>query len=269
MVKKLCKYEFFSYIKTMLPMYIVLIGIALINRFIQIFEAEKQSYKIFFISSVVFLVIAMITCIIMTYVLSVTRFYKNMFTNEGYLTMTLPVTPFEHIVSKLLISMVFVAFSIVAVIVAGVVALSGEALIEVWKAAMYFVKETYKVFGFETVIYALEGIIALVLALAASILLFYACCSVGQLAKKNRIWLAVGVYFGYYAVCQLIGTVFIILGFLFDEMGIMADIENFIIEHLKLSIHIGALTVIVISAALGAVYMLVSHAIIRKKLNIE
>lgn len=64
-----------------------------------------------------FYIFAIFAVAIVTNVLLIARFYRNMFTDEGYLMHTLPVSPASHIISKLLVYMawfVINGFSLVA-----------------------------------------------------------------------------------------------------------------------------------------------------------
>ena len=56
-----------------------------------------------------------------------------------------------------------------------------------------------------------ESIIAVAAVIIYELLLFYACISVGQLARKNRILAAFGAYFAWYIITQIFGTIFVIL----------------------------------------------------------
>ena len=60
MVRKLMKYEFAFYFKRLLPLGLLVLGTALLNRILQFFEADNTPYRIIFGSSVVLLVIAIL-----------------------------------------------------------------------------------------------------------------------------------------------------------------------------------------------------------------
>ena len=48
MVKKLMKYELASYMRSLLPFQLILLGIALLHRFVQLFENDGDAYWTFF-----------------------------------------------------------------------------------------------------------------------------------------------------------------------------------------------------------------------------
>ena len=53
MVRKLIKYDFASYMRLLLPVQLILLGIAALNRIVQLFENNSSAYGIFFTSSIV------------------------------------------------------------------------------------------------------------------------------------------------------------------------------------------------------------------------
>ncbi len=269
MVKKLMKYEFAAYSKTMLPMLIILFGVSLLTRFIQLFEANTSAYKIVFTSSIVALVISMIVCLVMTVFVAISRYYKNLFTLEGYLSFTLPVTTTQHIFNKLIVAVIFTLISIVSVILSGMIAMQFSVLKEVIKAGNYLLVRLFHTFSTTHLIfYIVESIIGFLVIMSTNYLLYYLCMTVGQLAKKNRVLLSFGVYFGYYFVTQILGTIFIVVFSAFAN-EITTAISNFFAAHTYAAIHITICSATVFTAILGAVYFFVSHYIIRKKLNLE
>ena len=140
MVKKLMKYDFSAFGKTILPMEIILLGIAVLTRFLQFFENDSKIYNILNVSSIVLLIVAMIVCIVMTVAICVVRFYKNLYTQEGYLTLSLPATHAQHIISKLVTSVFATFISLISVILAGLIATLGDLSHEIILAFNYLVK---------------------------------------------------------------------------------------------------------------------------------
>ena len=199
MVKKLVKYDFKSFFRLLFPVQMIILGIALINRLIQLFEVRDSSaYSWIFTSSIVLLVIACIVCMVMTVVLSVVRFYQGLYSSEGYLSHTLPVTPSQHIFAKLSVSLIFAAGTVLTIFVAICIATFGEVNIELFKAAGYLLGKGFDKIGFQMILYMLEGIIYLVIWISNVLMIFYFCLSVGQLAPRKKILLAFGVLFGLY-----------------------------------------------------------------------
>ena len=267
MVKKLIKYDFMSYFRLLLPVQLILIGIAAVNRIIQLFEnPDSTAYSTIFISSVVLYSIAIIVLILMTVIISIVRFYQGMYSNEGYLNHTLPVSPAQHIAAKLISSLMFYLGSLLAVFISFVVITLGDVNIEVFKAFFYLVREYFSDYGIEGAAYVLEGILFLLGLRISTTLLYYFCISVGQLVSKKKILLAFGVYFGIYAVTQILGTFIIILITISPEW--IENIFNWLTDHPYIAMHIYLNAMFVWEVILGTVYFVFTERIMRKKLNL-
>ena len=270
MVKKLLKYEFSFYYKRMLPLYLIVLGTAFLNRITQFFEAETSAYQVIFVSSVVLLSVASMAAIIGMMVISVSRFYKNMFTNEGYLTLSLPVTSEQHLASKLTAAVIWSIITGICVVTGIAVATAGDVFAELMKAGFYIVRRIIwpEVHG-NFIAYAVEFILAVLAADIKIILLFYACLSIGQRAKKNRVGLSVGCFFIYYFACQILGTICVILVTLLTESQLMVKFLEFVEKNATLCVHLGLCFVIIWNLIFAAVYFLISNHILKKKLNLE
>ena len=271
MVRKLLKHETLAFGRSMLPMWVILLGMSVFARIVQFFESESTVYSIVRGSTFIVFGISVAVCLVMTLVVCIKRFYVNMFTGEGYLTMTLPVTAEQHIFSKLLISVAGFVASVIVVLVALSITALGEVLVEVFKAAGYLFDKMYQQIGFHSVVFIIEFIIVLLVIVAYQMLLFYGCISVGQLARKNRVLAAFGTYFALYVIEQILGTIMVIfvslqltwLTALMEKLGLYA------IKHPYVVAHGGIWIGIVIYVIIGAVFFFVSRYIIKNRLNLE
>lgn len=269
MVKKLVKYETYAYLRPLLPMFIVLLGLGLLTRCIQFFENDTTAYDIVLGSSIFALVVAIIICSVMIFLAIISRYYKNLFTLEGYLSFTLPVTPAQHIFTKLFVAVMFSFIGSVVSFLAVIISLDGEVLTEVIKAVSYLFKTfLYKLPSAHLIFYIIEVVLLHFCLTCYQCLLFYTCITIGQLARKNRVLLAFGVYFGYYYAVQILSTVFTIVFSSFID-----PIVDFIVTLFETSpfatIHIIFIALIIISIAVSAVLYVICNVIIRKKLNLE
>ncbi len=269
MVKKLLKHEIIAYSRTILPIYIILLGVAVLTRFVQFFESDTISYNIVNTSSIVMLVVASVVCAVMSYFVGITRFYKNLFTNEGYLTLTLPVTTAQHIFTKSIVAVMFNILSVVAIAVSVLVATLGDVANEIIKAVAYLIKLFFKTAEVNGAFYAVEIITVLLISIFSSYLLFYACISVGQLAKKNRVLAAFGAYFAHYIITQIIGTIFVIVFSAFVDTDLYYNIIDYIELHPHTSLHIGICLFGAFYIGVGLIYYAIAHRIMTRKLNIE
>ncbi len=269
MVKKLFKHEFMALSRMLVPMYIILLGLALITRVIVFFENDSIIYSIVSGSSILILCLGLVVGLVYTAVSCIIRFYRNLFSKEGYLTFTLPVSVEAHLATKLLSSAVAYIASLFVVFAAFCIATSGELLVEIFKAAGYLFNTAATDIGVDFGFYIAEFILLMFVAILVGILLFYACMCIGQLAKRSRVLLALGVYFGYYYVTQIIVTVGIVFMTIFEDTPLFETILELIEANPKEFVHIALLSALAIELILGGVYYLVAHTIMKKKLNLE
>lgn len=110
MLGKLIKYEYKATSRTFIPIYIALLLVAVINRIFRMGDIDV-AWGI----STLALVGLFIALGVLTIIVIVQRFNKNLLGDEGYLMFTLPVSSVQLIVSKLVISIVWaITSSIVA-----------------------------------------------------------------------------------------------------------------------------------------------------------
>ena len=106
MLGKLIKYEYKSTARTFFPIYIALLLVAVINRVFRMGDID-MAWGI----STLALVGLFIALGVLTIIVIVQRFNKNLLGDEGYLMFTLPVNSEQLILSKLVISIVWTAIS--------------------------------------------------------------------------------------------------------------------------------------------------------------
>ena len=105
MIRKLMKYEWLSTRRMIIPFQILMISIALMNGiFLRIEKDNGFSNKIIEIILTSTQVVITIATFLFVVYWTLRRFYKDIYSDEAYLTHTLPVKSWEHIVSKLMVS---------------------------------------------------------------------------------------------------------------------------------------------------------------------
>ena len=269
MVKKLLKHEAIFYYRTMLPMLIVILGMGIITRFVWFFEGENTTFSIVSTSALIVLIVAMVVGTVMSVIVGVKRFYTNLFTSEGYFSFTLPVTTSQHIFTKTLMAVVCFIATLIAIAVSGAIAMGTDVFFEVFKAIAYLAGLYFEATGAHGVFYIIEVIIFFILSVASTYLLLYACITVGQLAKRNRVLAAFGAYFAYYVLSQIVSTIFIILLSAYHKYIPFERLLEFAGNHPFAAGHWFFVICIAISGLFGAVYFVVCNGIMKKRLNLE
>ena len=273
MVKKLLKHEAKYYARTLIIIEAVIFALALFTRLLLFFEFDSIVYYILQGSSYAMFALAAYAALIVTFILCIVRFYKNFFSNEGYLSFTLPVTTNQHLLAKLLSAVVYSIIVFVSVIAAALITVSGDILNEVVKAGVFLLKnliaELPKSGTIHLILYVIEFIVIMLLSVISSYLLYYCFIAIGQTAKKNRILLSVGCYFAYSAANQALGT-FLSIGLSLAEPYIPYEaLERFIDAHPFAFFHIIFIALIIWSVILTVVFYFVVQRIISRKLNLE
>ena len=269
MVKKLFKHEIASYTRIILPMNLILLAIALISRIVQIFDDNSSTYNTLFGSTTVIFIMACIVSIVLTIIYSIKRFYTNFFTHEGYLTFTLPVSTMQHLLTKLAVAVIAQIFSLVMILIACCTITFGDVCVEVFKAIGYITGELYGEIGNNLIFYIIEFIICAIVAMASSFLLFYACIAIGQRANKNRVAWAVGVYFIYYVIFQLVGSSVVITINAVHDAQWFKEIADFLFATPYRFYHYLLCGYIIYQVIMGTIFFFITKHSISKKLNLE
>lgn len=149
------------------------------------------------------------------------RFYKNLFTDEGYLMFTLPVTPAKLLLSKGLvaalwriISIALMMLSIFLIAFTGFICIGEMSYVEFFKDfAEFFVN----LFDWQTIQEYINVPVPLLIlwllllgtaSLISKILFIYTCICLGQLFQKHKVGGSILCYFGLRFITQFFRQLF-------------------------------------------------------------
>jgi hypothetical protein len=263
MLSKLLKLEIKATARIFLPLYIVLLVFAVIQRIITTVGANNwQAPQI--ISMVVYSIILAGTFVV-TFVVMIQRFYKNLLSDEGYLMFTLPTTTWRHITSKLLISMMWVILSgIVAIISIFIIADYKYPIATLFHDLSEAIGQYFGYFGASGILLMIETLLFTLIGLASSVLIIYASLALGHLFNRRRVLASLGAFIILSTVTQIIYTV---LGYI--NQGAFAHNypgPSFILEP---GFQLIVWYAIIITALISAGYFAVTNHILSKRLNLE
>ena len=159
------------------------------------------------------------------------------------------------------------AVCLVVVVIAWLIVLSGIS--GFFNTIYEGIVEIIKNINLSDVLMIFELIILLIIGIFVSPLTYYACMSIGQLAKKNRILLSVGAYYALNIITQIIITAISVFIMILGMSGLLDWVGNFILHYPLLSIHIMLWIGIIIEVGIGAVFYYITYYIMTKKLNLE
>lgn len=269
MVKKLFKHEYLFYARVMALVYGILLTISVATRLIYTFESDTTAYQIIRGFTTIVYVVSMMAAWGFAWVMSIVRFYRNLFTSEGYLTFTLPVTSAQHIIVKAVTAVSVEWITYVMIAISALIVVPWAYLAEFFEGFGMLFSGFYEVAGIHAVLFGIELFALAVLASFAGIMLYYCFISIGQMSKKNRILAAVGAYFAYYILTQVLSTIFTVMLSVFAATGVFESWGYWIIEHPVASIHLLMCTGILLAAVFLLLEFLLVRRIITKKLNLE
>ena len=205
MLRKLLKYDFLSVIKFWCIAAITSLGLGLLaGGCINVFNSDRHLPMIVDTSAVILFVIALIGIVAFSFlsmILVYVRFYKNLFTDEGYLTFTLPVKISQILNSKIILGWVMSVAALIVTFIDLVVMLAIGIPDEIFNIENYrnlieILKIVVEKIGWYLIVYILEGIVLFGLFILFAQLFLNACITFAALiTKKARVITAIGIYY--------------------------------------------------------------------------
>lgn len=258
MVRKLLKHDLKSVLRIILPMQAILLVIGIFSKIIKLIPIENDFLTAIEFAIVGSFYITAVVSAILTVIVIVVRFYKNLFSKEGYLTFTLPATPMQHLFSKIFMSAIASIISAVCIFISVIVLYYEKNFIT---DSIEILLIVFNRLGEKMLV--LEVLILMIVAMISTYLMVYTCICLGQRANKHRIICAVAIYYGYQFVLQTLGIAVLVI---FGITGYIDTIFEFIEN---LSPHIILISSILFEAVMCVVYFTISHNSISKHLNLE
>lgn len=201
---KMLKHELFALFRVLVFFAAAVIAFACLGRLMIYLETNKNEATLS-VMFVMFYVFAIFALIIAAFALGVSRFYKTLFTGEGYMTLSLPVKSTSLIWAKLLSSIIAMAFATVVSVLSLTIFLIGvdPEIIESisWGFSVAF-DEIGAAIAAEP-LYFFEGLVTFVLSIPMSLLVFYALISLGQLFTAHRKALTFVFFIAFYIAAQM------------------------------------------------------------------
>lgn len=279
MLGKLIKHEWLSTWKvpTILCIYLgVLTILGCLSFLSPMWKTDNFVIEIIAMLSVILYILSLFAISITVFVYFIVRFYRNMYTNEGYLTHTLPVKPWEHIFSKglvyfiwMLITVIAMIVSIALLIITAISSINGDIIYVVWEAMQAEILPEMnavwqEIFGMSVGGYIAVIIVSSLISCVYSILMIYVSISIGQLFNKYKVLASFVAYVVINFVVQIITTIVQLPVYKFtieESLTGSYEISNIFTYSIWSSLGI--------CAVLAVVYAFITEYITRKKLNLD
>lgn len=115
MLGKLLKYELKRSARKFFPLVVGYMIVALIFSLMLNYgdSVRSSNFLVLFIAVCIAYGIAVVSLFIVGFTISLTNFHKTLFTDEGYLMLTIPVKPYYHIFTKFISSVIWSAASMI------------------------------------------------------------------------------------------------------------------------------------------------------------
>lgn len=267
MLGKLLKYEIKATARIFLPLYGLIILLALINKLF-LFQDSSGYLNIPKTISMIVYVTLMVALVVMTLVVIIQRFYKNLFCDEGYLSFTLPVKAHSHIDAKMITTLMWSIISLIVSVFSIFILLVNSETIENFSKFCMEIGQFFTENG--SIAYAIlaECIILLIVGILSSTLQIYASITLGNMCSKHKLLAGFGAYIGFGIIQQTV-------------MSIIMNINNpnyIFIESNKTylsamntlnAISQWLLIMIVFSVIFGAAFYFFTDWMLNRKLNID
>ncbi len=268
MLGKLLKHEFKATSRLMLPLYLICIAVTILNKLVSVFEFFDYPETVFYLMNsfktltVALYIFVLLSIMVATLIICIIRFYKNMLGSQGYLTFTLPVKTYEHILSKGITSVIwFLISSVVVIISIFITIVDKDVIAELSKFSYHNLDHAvYYSIGIHLIPFLILVLLLFIVYFSGIVVIMYSSLSIGNLFNKNKI---LGSFLGYLIIKIInsaISSILILPLMIFMESHIDSSFE-FTLPYL--------IFMIVYNALITVLYFFVANYILSKKLNLQ
>ncbi len=163
--------------------------------------ANLSTGSFWYLSVLALSVAGAVTCLV--------RYFKSLFTGEGYLTFSLPVTPTQLLVSKFLSALVVTVVCDAEIVLSVLIGLPTatfnsilETLSPLWPSLSAFLSSEP--------LLVVEFVLLAIVLIPTGLVYLFLIASVGQLFTKGRVIITIGLYYGSSFALGLLLSFFLI-----------------------------------------------------------
>lgn len=276
MLKKLMRYDFKAILKFwwigLISTLALSVAAGVCGHLLYIEKVFPEIINIMSIFVIVIAIISLFAFAFATNILVYVRFYKHLYSDEGYLTFTLPVKRSQILNSKIL------SGSIISIVTTALIFIEVAAGMVIAFRSQIFTKETYEFIKYTIdtiieedaltaiIILAIEIIVLIMLFVIASILFTYMCISIGSvITRKNKVITAIGIYYGANTVLTFVMQILYLFGFS-SIASLIADIPE---KNIDVMVIVGLIIPILFVGVIIASLYALNYWLMDKKLNLS
>lgn len=264
MLGKLIKYDLKAAAKIFILIHAVYLFVCLIARFLymdRLSFAEVTEPLVFSLVLFITLMTVLISALsIFTQMQVAFRFYRNLFSKEGYLSWTLPVSAPQHLWAKIISGYILMAADLIIVSAGILFLVTGD---NVTTAYSMIASDVENELGFSLGSFAVIVFVVSLISCLYTVIMLYFSVMVGQLFPSHRVLGAIAAYFITSFVIQIISVVLmLLLGHFpgYENYESMQDVANYTLQILYVSL--------ILTLILAAAQYIATHYIIKKKVNL-
>ena len=281
MLRKLIKYDKRALRKISLSMFLVALVAGLLSGLCLRFQDKASEYLVLeLLISLVNLIsiFALAVSMLVVIVFVALRFYRNFYTDEGYLTFTLPVRRTQLMFSKTYVGFSAIVKQLIAILggVAIILALVWDkatdetAMTSLAEIIVVAIRELWQTDAKMFVIYAVEIFAGILAYLLFDLMLIYLCISLASvIVKKARIAVAIAIF--YFANSFVIGGIelAVILLTVSASEGFFLLIENVPLPEQEAVLVLFILALIIFLLIESFICYMINLTVTERKLNLE
>ena len=269
MLSRLMKYEMRSQSRLLLPLHALLLLASILGRFFITGKVYERVPTVVFIILITLYLFSLVGISTGTQLFISVRFYQSLFSDEGYLAFTLPVTPGQHLLARTLVGGLWALIDTVIIFASFIILVMVPEVSAHWPELS---EALTKELGMDSNAFFILMFLLNCISASTGIILIYFCIAVGQLFSKHRILMALLTYLGLTALVSVIVLLTSVLsGTLPNTIGFGSETTRFFTESYSqteyfLSITKNSLILAIVQAVIAYV---ITHYILSKKINLN
>ena len=269
MLKKLFVHEWKDCWRLVGLMNLIVIGLTVIGAVVMqsdtwSFASENEVIRLTMGLYVMAYIASVVALSLVTIFFFYNRFYKNLYTDQGYLMHTLPVTQHELIWSKTFVALIWQligGFVMVASIFSFFFSmLDSEDKKSFWSDLFEGLSEIPR--NPYMIMIIILGILIAIVSMFMNIFMGYAAISIGQLFKKQKLLGAIGIYIGLYMLLQMVSSYsMVFVNFV--------SVDTYSYDKMMRTILTLLVVILLVEAAATTAFYFISAHIMKNQLNLE
>lgn len=270
MLKKLFKYDFEASCRIFLLLHGIIALLTVLGKLL--FTLVPDGLENFPILTVLIptYVLLIIGLVFGFHIFLVIRFYRSLFTDEGYLYNTLPVKPWQLIASKLLSNVLLTFLEFLVLILCALILLAGSPMENLMANTSVIREILQTVFGLTPGGVIFFIFLFFLVSQFSSFLMYFASIALGQvILPKHKVLGAFVSYMIYYIVMQTVTSI-PIFAFTFSSMEkILTSEGDSTVLWMQNFYHFTYFFSFGLSIVCCVVFFFITNYILKKKLNLD